>query len=74
MSISKDQIKIYQLFGDVIIKFVFAASSLIAFWVILIAILCGGFDKATNITLGVLDSLLTITIGVVYGHYFPKKK
>lgn len=66
------KVKVYDLFSMVIIRFLFALSSIIAFFIVL-AFLITAKDGTEITKFGVIETLLTSINIYVLNHYFGKK-
>lgn len=66
------KVKVYDLFSMVIIRFLFALSSIIAFFIVL-AYLIRAKGGAEITKFGVIETLLTSINIYVLNHYFGKK-
>ena len=72
MNVKDDQVRVYSLLFDMLIKAVLAVAMLIAFFIVLNYCLVA--DSLNHqIVLGGLDSILAGTMFVVFRHYFPQK-
>jgi hypothetical protein len=69
MMISESKLRVYKTLVDLILKVIFAFFGLIAFIIVGI-ILCFEISYPAAI----IETILTISVGRIYLHYFPVKK
>lgn len=72
-NLTPEKVKVYDLLSVVIIRFLFALSSIVGFFIVLAFFL----QAENNFELtkyGIIEGLLAATVFLVWRYYFPRKK
>jgi hypothetical protein len=73
MGIDEKKAKIYDVIGNLIMKFLFAISALIAFFIIL-SFYISSKTQFDAVKYGAIETLLGGSVFVAFRHFFPSKR
>jgi hypothetical protein len=72
-NLTSEQLRTLRVLSEMLMKLLFALSSIVAFWIILSGLINNWFNDHL-LTIGIVESLLGGTHFYIVKHYFPSKK